>query len=53
MKHTGEINKKKQHEERNKISKDELEFALNKSNKWKPPPMDKIINFCISSLSNT
>ena len=53
MKHTGEINEKKQHKERNKISKDELEFALSKSHKWKSPPMDKIISFCISSLSKT
>ena len=30
MKHTEEINEKKQHQEGNKISKNELEFALNK-----------------------
>ena len=51
MKHTEEINEKKQHQEWNKISKDELEFALNKSHKWKFPDMDKIPNFLISSLS--
>ena len=51
MKHAEEINVKKKHQERNKIRKDELEFALNKSHKWKSPGMDKIPNFWISSLS--
>ena len=51
MKHTEEINVKKQHQEWNKISKDELDFALNKSHKWKSPGMDKIHIFWISSLS--
>ena len=41
-----EINIKKQHQEWSNISKDELEFALNKS-----PGMDKISNFWASSLS--
>ena len=44
MKHTEEINEKKQHQEGNKI-------ALNKSHKWKSPTMLKIPNFWISSLS--
>ena len=33
------------------MSKDELEFALNKSHKWKSPGIDKIPNFWTSSLS--
>ena len=51
MKHTEEINVKKQHQEWNKTSKAELEFAFNKSHKWKSAGMDKIPNFCISSFS--
>ena len=51
MKHTEEINVKKQHQEWNKTSKAELEFAFNKSHKWKFPGMYKIPNFCISSFS--
>ena len=35
MKHTEEINVKKKHQEWNEISKDELEFVLNKPHKWK------------------
>ena len=49
MKHTEEINEKKQHQEWKKIS-EELEFAVNKSYEWKPSGMDKIPNFWISSL---
>ena len=48
---TQEINVKKKHEDWNKIGKDELEFALNKSHKWKSPGMDKIPNFWISYFS--
>ena len=51
MKHTEKINEKKQHQEWNKISKEELEFALSKSPKWKSHGMDKKPNFWISSLS--
>ena len=51
MDKTQEINEKKQHEEWNKTSKDELELALSKSEKWKSSGMDKIPNFWISSLS--
>ena len=51
MRHKEEIKEKKQHQEWNKISKDKLEFALNKSHKWKSPGMDKIPNFSICSLS--
>ena len=42
---------KKQHQKWNKISKEELEFALNKSHKWKSHGTDKTPNFWISSLS--
>ena len=53
MKHTEEINLTKKHQESvgRKVSKDELEFELNKSHKWKSPGMDKVPNFWISSLS--
>ena len=33
------------------MSKDELEFALNKSRKWKSPGIDKIPNVWTSSVS--
>ena len=49
--HTEKINEKKQHLQWNKISKDKLEFALNKSHKWKSRPVDKIPNIWISFLS--
>ena len=51
MKHTEEINIKKKYQEWNKISKNEFEFALNKSHVSKSPGMDKIPNLWISSLS--
>ena len=43
MKHTEEINEEKQHQEWNKITKDELEFALNKSHKWKSSAWTKYL----------
>ena len=42
---------KRSNKEWNMISKDELEFPLHKSHKWKSPGMDKIPYFWIYSLS--
>ena len=42
IKYTKEINEKKQHQEWNKISKNEFKFSLNKSHKWKSTSMDRI-----------